>query len=74
MDEILSFTVLLQILIPLGGLMRILLCLIYMSMEEDPTPYKKRIRNVLIFIALSECIGSVFRMILGYFGGTVIPY
>lgn len=73
MDEILSLTVLLQILIPLGGLMRILLCLVYMSIEEDPTPYKKRIRNVLIFIALAECIGSVFRMTLGYFGGTVIP-
>jgi len=74
MDEILSFTVLLQILIPIGGGMRILFCLIYMSVEEDPVAYKKRIRNVLIFIVFAECIGVAFRVALSYFGGTVIPY
>ena len=74
MDEILSCTTLLQILIPIGGGMRVLFCLLYMSTEEDPTPYKKRIRHVLIFIVLAECIGVIFRVALSYFGGTVIPY
>lgn len=73
MDDILSLTALLQILIPIGGGARIVACLIYMSAAEDPTPYKNRIRNVLIFIALSECIGSILHVALGYFGGTVIP-
>lgn len=73
MDDILSFTSLMQILIPAGGGVRILACLVYMSMEEDPTAYRKRIRNTLIFIALAECIGSIFRVALSYFGGTVIP-
>lgn len=72
MDELLSLISLFQILIPIGGAMRIILCAIYMAMEEDPTPYKKRIKNVLIFIVLSECIGSLFHVVLSYFGGTVI--
>jgi Trk-type K+ transport system membrane component len=73
MDDILSCIVLFQILIPAGGLMRILACLIYMSADEDPSPYKRRIRNVLIFIVLTECIGTILHVALGYFGGTVIP-
>ncbi|MET0017995.1 mercury transporter [Oscillibacter sp.] len=73
MDDILSVIVLFQILIPIGGGMRIVACLIYMSAAEDPTSYKNRIRNVLIFIVLSECIGSILHVVLGYFGGTVIP-
>jgi len=61
MDDILSVIVLFQILIPIGGGMRIVACLIYMSAAEDPTSYKNRIRNVFIFIVLSECITSCFR-------------
>lgn len=72
MDEILSFIVLMQVLIPVGGVMRIAACYNYMSVEEDPSPYKRRIRNVLIFIVLSECIGSILHVALSYFGGTVI--
>lgn len=73
MDEILDCIVLFQILIPIGGGVRFLACLIYMSADEDHTPYKRRIRNVLIFIALSECITSILHVALSYFGGTVIP-
>jgi len=72
MDEILSCIVLMQILIPAGGLMRIAACYNYMSVEEDPAPYKRRIRNVLIFIVLSECITTILHVTLSYFGGTVI--
>lgn len=74
MDDILSVIVLFQILIPIGGGMRIVACLIYMSYDEDPSPYKRRIRNVLIFIVLSECITSILHVALSYFGGTVIAY
>lgn len=74
MDEILSLTTLFQIIIPIGGGMRIVACLIYMSAAEDSTSYKRRIRNVLIFIALAECIAMIYRGSLSYFGGTVIPY
>lgn len=72
MDDILDVIVFFQILIPAGGLMRIAACYNYMSVEEDPSPYKRRIRNVLIFIVLSECISSILHVTLSYFGGTVI--
>lgn len=74
MDDILSVIVLFQILIPIGGGMRIVACLIYMSAAEDPTSYKNRIRNVLVFIVLAECITSILHVVLSYFGGTVIAY
>lgn len=73
MDEILDGIVLFQILTPIGGALRILACLIYMSAAEDPTSYKNRIRNALIFIVLAECITSILHVVLSYFGGTVIP-
>lgn len=73
MDSILDAIVLFQILIPIGGGMRIVACLIYMSAAEDPTSYKNRIHNVLIFIVISECITTILHVALSYFGGTVIP-
>ena len=69
MNEIAELTLLLQILIPIAGGVRIMACCIYMSMDEDPTPYKRRIRNALIFIAVAECAGGVLSIALRYFGG-----
>ena len=46
-------------------------CCIYMSMDEDPTPYKRRIRNVLIFIVVAECASGVLSIALRYFGGGI---
>ena len=69
MSEIVELTRLLQLLLPLAGGVRITACCIYMSMEEDPAPYKRRIRNVLIFVAAAECVSSVLSIVLRYFGG-----
>ena len=71
MDTIQGIIRLLQILIPAGGAVRILLCLSYMAMEEDPRPYRKRIRNVLIFVVLSECTAGILQLIASYFGGVM---
>ena len=43
-----------------------------MQMDEDRATYKKRIRNVLIFLVLAESISGTFYAVLGYYGGTVI--
>ena len=74
MDELQGMITFFQIVIPIGGGMRILACLNYMAMDEDPTSYKRRIRNALIFIVLSECITSVLNAALSYYGGSVISY
>lgn len=72
MDFIQELIVFFLIIIPIGAGMRIAACFNYMQMDEDPTPYKKRIRNVLIFLVLAESISGTLYAVLGYFGGTVI--
>ena len=72
MDTIQDLIVFFLIIIPVGAGMRIAACLNYMQMDEDSTPYKKRIRNVLIFLVLAESISSTLYAVLSYYGGTVI--
>ena len=60
----------LRILIPIAGAVRIIYCLIMISADEEAAEsLKKRIRNILIFIMISECITSLLLMIAGYYGG-----
>jgi len=72
MDTIQDLIVFFLIIIPIGAGMRIAACLSYMQMDEDRATYKKRIRNVLIFLVLAESISGTFYAVLGYYGGTVI--
>lgn len=72
MDTIQDIINFLLILIPVGTAVRCALCLMYASMEEDPAPYKKKLRNALIFAALSECITEILKLVVTYFGGDVI--
>lgn len=72
MEFIQDLTVFLLILVPIGAAARIAACMIYMQMEEDPMPYRKKIRNVLIYAVVSECIIGLIPGLLGYFGGGVI--
>lgn len=71
METIQDLINLLLILIPAGGAVRIILCLIYMSSEEDTKSYKKRIRNVLVFTVLAESVTGIISLVASYFGGVI---
>lgn len=70
MEHIEAMTSFLQLIIPLAGAARIVYCLAVMSADEDAAPsYRKRIRNILIFIVLSECVAGFLRTAARYYGG-----
>lgn len=70
MEHIKAMTRFLQILIPLAGAARIVNCLAVMSADEEAAAsYRKRIRNIIVFIVLSECAAGLFGMVAGYYGG-----
>lgn len=58
----------LQILIPLAAVPRVIYCLIYISMDNDQAAsYKRRIRNLIVFVVLAECIGELILVIKNYY-------
>lgn len=70
MEQIENMIGWLQIIIPIAGAARIVYCLAVMSADEDAAAsYRKRIRNILIFLVFSECVTGVFRMVASYYGG-----
>lgn len=70
MEKINQMITFLQVIIPLGGAARIVYCLAVMSMDgEEQSSYKKRIRNILVFIVLAECASGFLRMAAHYYGG-----
>lgn len=70
MEKINQMIAFLQVVIPLGGAARIIYCLAAMSADEDgQASYKKRIRNILVFIVLAECASGFLRMVARYYGG-----
>ena len=58
-----------QIIIPIAGGVRIAHCFIGMAMDENNTSYKQRIKNIFIFIILSECVLSLVNLIQTYYYG-----
>lgn len=68
MDGITTLVGILQILIPLTAAPRLIYCLIYIAMDDDQAAsYKRRVRNLLIFVALSECISGIILTIKRYY-------
>lgn len=56
------------IIIPLAGAVRIIYCLILISADNDEEKsYRIRIRNLIIFIILAECIIGTFMVLTSYF-------
>lgn len=72
METIQGFISFLLLLVPVGTTVRIVLCLIYATAEEDPAPYRKKARNALIYAVLAESIAGILKLAAGYFGGGVI--
>ena len=71
METIQELMILLLILIPTAGAVRIILCGIYMATAEDTASYKKRIRNTLVFIVLAETVTGVMTLVANYFGDVI---
>lgn len=67
MKEINGLISLLLIIIPAGAVMRIAACCICMANSEDQSSYKRRIKNVLIYVALAESISGILHMVLSYY-------
>ena len=59
------------VIIPIGAAARITLCCIYAAMSEDPSTYKKRAKNALIFAILAECSTCILNIVARYFGGVI---
>lgn len=58
----------LQILIIVGGAARCGYCYIMRGADPDEEhTYRVRMRNVLVFVALSSTIGGLLRIVLDYF-------
>ncbi len=72
METIQDIITFMLILIPLAGIARGVACVVYMLAEEDPAPYKKRLRNVIIYTAVAECVTGLFGLMVSYLGGDVI--
>ncbi len=68
MDGIAVLVGILHILIPLAAVPRLIYCLICMAMDEDQAvTYKRRARNAVIFVAVSQCIAALILTIQRYY-------
>ena len=68
MDHIKVLINILQLLILAGGGARIVYCLVLAPVDdEEEKSYKVRIRNILVFVVLSETIVGLLRWAGQYF-------
>lgn len=67
MEKIQELITFLQVIILISGAGRITFCCIAMQSAEDDSQYKRRIKNVLIFIVITLCFSEFMETILGYF-------
>lgn len=72
MATIVGMTNLMLILVPIGATLRVVLCVIYASTAEDPSHYKKKAINTLIYAVLAETITGIIKTVTLYFGGGVV--
>lgn len=76
MDTLIEIRNFLLILIPVGVTVRVVASLIYMTISEDPTPFKRKIKNALIFFVIAESIVALLGAsgtLAKYFGGILWP-
>ncbi len=68
MEKIKLIIAWLQILIIVGGGVRCGYCVIMQAADPDEDQaYKVRMRNVLVFVALSSTVGGLLQVVLSYF-------
>lgn len=70
MEKINEMITWLLILIPVGSGARILYCLAAMPVDEDAVDsYRKRIKNILVFVAIAESLTGILKAVAHYYGG-----
>ena len=68
MDQLNEIITVLLILIPLSAVPRALQCLnMIMTDSEQEGSYRRRLKNLLIFVAIAECSLSVIYWVRSYF-------
>ena len=68
MSEIMSLISFLQVTVLIGGIARIVYCLIAMSVNaENEKSYRTRIHNALVFVVISEGVLELSILIRSYF-------
>lgn len=68
MHEIKLLITWLQILIGTGAAARgVYCCALWAVDQENGQTYRIRLRNLVIFAVLAECIGGLLKIISGYF-------
>ena len=56
------------LLIRVGAAFRLVYCIIRMGMnDEEAGMYKKRVRNVVVFYVIAECIWQIKELVFDYF-------
>lgn len=59
-----------MIVTTVGITFRILYCLFLVKCNpDDAQVYQKRVKNMMLFLVLCLCIGSIKELILKYYGG-----
>lgn len=68
MADIRTLQVILITFISAGAALRVIQCLIYITMEapEESGRYKKRIRHCLSFLAVAHCISALLTIVQNY--------
>jgi hypothetical protein len=69
MDSLKELIIFLLVLIPIGGVARIAYCSIEININDpdEAKGYKKRIRNVFIFVLAAELINSIVLLVQSYY-------
>ena len=56
-------------LINVGGVFRIVYCIIMMNNQDIEQQMKKRIKHILIFLAIANSMFGLISYLRGYYGG-----
>lgn len=67
MDEIKELIIAIQIIAGTGGMVRATYWILMGLNEEDYSPYKKKIKNVIIAVVLIETVFTLTGVFLGYY-------
>lgn len=68
MDGVYTLFAFLQGIIVTSAVARIIYCLICINMDSDQAAtYKRRIRNIVVFLVLSQCIAATIVIIKSYY-------
>ncbi len=68
MDRLDQLIMALLILIPIAGVARIIYCVLSMAADsEESGKMKRRIKNIICFVILAECLVSIIALIESYY-------